>query len=143
MRKARFITLLAMTACTAMAGVAAISVSHPWIRLLPGNLPLAGYFDLRNTGPSALSLIGASSAEFARIELHRSMQMQGMDRMVPVGHVTVPGGAQVRFAPGGYHLMLFDPRQPLEVGEHVTIVLKFAGGRSQAVTFLVRPAAAR
>lgn len=143
MRKALLMVLLAMGSCTAWASDAMISVTHAWIRLLQGNLPLAGYFDLRNTSDHTLVLVGAESAQFGRIELHRSMEMQGMDHMMPVKDVAVAAGARVAFAPRGYHLMLFDPRQPLEVGERVTIVFRFAHGQSQAVSFAVRPAVAQ
>lgn len=143
MRKALFMALLAMTTCTALASDAMISVTHAWIRLLPGNLPLAGYFDLRNTSGHMLLLVGAESPQFGRIELHRSMEMQGMDHMMPVKGVEVATGARVEFAPGGYHLMLFDRHHPLEIGERVTIVFRFAHGRSQPVSFVVRPAVAQ
>lgn len=141
MRKTCFFALLAMISTfTAWAGGTGVSVSHAWIRLLPGNLPLAAYFDLRNTGDQALSLVGAESVEFGRIEMHRSMEMQGMDHMAPVSDVRVAARGQLEFSPGGYHLMLFDPRRPLNVGEHVTIVLDFAGRQSRPVSFVVKSA---
>jgi hypothetical protein len=128
-----------MVSCTVLAAGTVISVSHAWIRLLPGNLTLAGYFDLHNTGDQ-LSLVGAESADFGRIKLHRSMEMQGMEHMLPVERVTIPVGARVVFAPGGYHMMLFDPHHPLKVGEHVIIVLRFADGHSRPVSFVVKSA---
>ncbi len=143
MRKALIMALLAMTTYTAIANDAMVSVTHAWIRLLPGNLPLAGYFDLRNMGGHALLLVGAESTQFGRIELHRSMEMRGMDHMMSIKDVEVAAGGRVRFAPGGYHLMLFNPQHPLKVGERVTIVLRFARGQSQAVGFVVRPAVAQ
>jgi len=143
MHKALLTVLLAMAACTALASDAMISVTHAWIRLLPGNLPLAGYFDLRNTSGHMLVLVGAESTQFARIELHRSMEMQGMDHMIPVKDVEVAAGARMEFAPGGYHLMLFGPRHSLKVGERVTIVFRFAHGQSQAASFVMRPAVAQ
>lgn len=143
MRKALLTALVAMTACTALASDAMISVTHAWIRLLPGDLPLAGYFDLQNTSGHMLKLVGADSTQFGRIEMHRSMEMQGMDHMMPVEDVEVAAGARVQFAPGGYHLMLLDPRHPLMIGERVTIVLRFAHGQSQAASFEVRPAVAQ
>ena len=140
MHRAGLMAVLALVASTAAAAGPKLLVSHAWIRLLPGNLPLAGYFDLDNAGDHTLSLTGAESTEFARIELHRSMEMQGMAHMMPVERVEVPAGSEVKFAPGGYHLMLFDRRDALQVGAHVTIVLKFADGQSQAATFVVRSA---
>jgi len=142
MRKTWLVAFLAMaSACTALAAAAGVSVSHAWIRLLPGNLPLAAYFDLRNGDDRALELVGAQSAEFGRIEMHRSMVMRGMDHMMAVSDVRVPAHGQLEFSPGGYHLMLFDPQRPLSVSEHVTIVLKFADGQSRPVSFVVKPAA--
>ena len=119
------------------------AVEDARIRLLPGDLPLAGYFTLHNTGSQALRLVSASSPVFAMAHLHRSMEQNGMSRMVPVTQLDIAPGDSVRFAPGGYHLMLMHRQQPLRVGDQVPVLLHFADGGSLSVSFQVQPAGAQ
>lgn len=130
------VLVIALLAVPAFAAPGA-QVTQAWIRWLPGTVPLGGYFVLHNPGVKPLKLIGANGPAFKRIELHRSMQKHGMDRMVPVSSITVPAGGDIRFAPGGYHLMLWR-KQDVQPGDHVVIHLQFAHASSVAATFAVK-----
>lgn len=116
------------------------TVDNARIRLLPGNLPLAGYFTLRNTGQHNLRLVGASSPDFGHVMMHRSIERNGMSKMVMVPHIDVAPGKSVRFAPGGYHLMMMHRKHQLKVGDRVPVVLKFADQNTMTVDFTVHPA---
>ena len=87
-----------------------LSLSDGWIRLLPGNLPAAGYFTLRNNGAAKATLTGVDTPACGMLMLHKSDDKGGMSSMEDVKSVDVPGGGQVQFAPGGYHLMCMDPK---------------------------------
>jgi copper(I)-binding protein len=133
---------LAMALCMAFAGLAQaaegpVSVEHARIRWLPGDLPLAGYFDLTNKGQRPLTLTGASSEAFGDVMMHRTIHRGGQASMVSAHDLRVLPGQTLHFAPDGYHLMLMDRTRPLAVGDHVPIRLTFSGGRSMDVTFTV------
>jgi copper(I)-binding protein len=117
-------------------------VEQAWIRLLPGNLPLAGYLVLGNPGDRALTLRGAHSAAFGQIEMHQSRSESGVARMLRLADIAVPPGGQLVFAPGGYHLMMFDRTRPLHPGDQVSITLDFDDHPLQ-VMFDVREATAQ
>lgn len=138
-RKCTYLLGVLTIALLAVPAYAAPSarVANAWIRWLPGAVPLGGYFVLHNTGVKSLKLIGAHGPAFKRIELHRSMHKHGMDKMVPVSSITVPAGGDIRFAPGGYHLMLWRQRA-VKPGDHVVIHLQFAHAPSVAATFAVK-----
>jgi hypothetical protein len=53
--------------------------------------------------------------------------------------VQVPSGGQVEFKPGGYHVMLFGVRDPLEVGEEFPMTLTFEKAGTVEVTVMVEP----
>src|SRR5699024_7818161 len=57
-------------------GAEPVSISGAWVRLLPVDVPLAGYFTMHNHGKTPVKLTGASSPAFQRIELHHSMTMK-------------------------------------------------------------------
>ena len=121
---------------------APVAVTDAWVRWLPAGLPMGGYMSLRNTGTRPLRLIGARSASFGMVMLHRSEVIGGMARMVHVDTITVPPGGSVRFAPGGYHLMLMQARD-VKPGDSVDIDLQFAGHAPLPVSFQVRGASGR
>ena len=124
------------------AGTAgAVRVEGAWIRVLPGDLPAAGYLTLRNTGDTEIALTGASSASYRQIMVHLSAGVGGMSGMVPVARLPVPAHGTVTLAPGGYHLMLMHAKHPITPGRKVMVTLIFNGGRKTLdVEFLARPA---
>ena len=129
--------VLALGAPAAIAGANGIEVTNPRIRLLPGDLPLAGYFDVRNSGKNAVSLTGASSADFGMVMMHKSMHMNGEASMMMVDKIEVSPGKTVQFAPGGYHLMLMNRKKDLKVGDKVLIDLEFGNGQKMGIEFKV------
>jgi len=135
--------LILSLACGAAHAQADASISDARIRLLPGTVPLAGYFNLRNTGDHGLRLVAASSPDFARVHMHRSMEHGGMSRMEAVEHLDIAPGQTLAFAPGGYHLMLMKRQRALQVGDLVPVVLQFADGTRMTVAFKVQPAGSR
>lgn len=130
--------ILVLMAAVAQADMA-ISVQDAWIRYIPGDRPMAGYFVVANKGDTHRRLTGASSPAFGMAHVHRTVERDGMATMEPVEDVMVPALNQVEFAPGGYHLMLMRPQQPLQVGDEVPITLRFRDGGSQAAVFTIKP----
>ena len=47
-----------------------------------------------------------------------------------VDSVPVPARAQVKFEPGGYHLMCVSPKPPRRPGSSVAVTLRFQDGGS-------------
>jgi len=129
--------ILVFGALAAHADVSNVTVSNARVRLLPGDLPLAGYFVLGNQSSHPITLRGASCPEFAMVMMHRSVRENGMDRMVGVKSLKVAPGKAVRFAPGGYHLMLMHRRHSMHKGDMVPITLHFADGSERRVEFRV------
>ncbi len=115
-----------------------VVLHQPWIRWLPGDLPLGGYVELINRSAHILHLTGADSPDFARIGLHRSLHTGGNERMVPVKSLAIPAHGQLALAPGGYHLMLMHATHTVRVGDRLTIRLHFANGLSLTGRFVVR-----
>lgn len=127
-------------AAFATSGAEQVRVSQAWLRILPGALPAAGYAVLENTGEQAVALTGAHSAVYTEVMLHQSSAAGGTNRMSMVEAMPVPAHGQAQLAPGGYHLMLSRPTQPVVPGNHVPLTLSFADGSTLTVDFLARPA---
>lgn len=129
--------VLALSASAVMAAAPGVEVANPRIRLLPGDLPLAGYFDMHNSGKQAVSLTGASSADFGMVMMHMSMHKNGEASMMMVDKIDIAPGKTVSFAPGGYHLMLMHRKKDLKAGDKVLIDLDFSDGHKMNVQFRV------
>ena len=134
------IALAALLAWSVTFAAPSVSVTNARIRLLPGNLPLAGYFDLVNQGKEPLTLIAVSSPAFKMVHMHLSMEQGGKSKMVKIEAIELNPGETVNFSPGGYHLMLMERVQPLHVGDGVPMTLQFSGQQALQVMFEVRKA---
>ena len=133
------VALLAGTAACA-SEAAHVRASGAWIRVLPGALPAGAYVTLHNGGDHPAVLRGARSARYAEVMLHQSSSTGGMSRMRMVDALVVPAHGTATLAPGGYHLMLAQPKQPVQPGDTVRLELQFADGSTLPTDFIARPA---
>ncbi|MBF0614579.1 MAG: copper chaperone PCu(A)C [Magnetococcales bacterium] len=118
-----------------------IHVTDAWIRAAPPVAQMqAGYLTIQNHGKSEQSLIGATCASFAKVEIHETVQHDGQSHMLPKASIPLPPGAKVSFTPTGLHLMLINPQTTLKPMDKVAITLKFADGTELPVTAEVRAA---
>ncbi|MEQ8825263.1 MAG: copper chaperone PCu(A)C [Filomicrobium sp.] len=136
----RITTLTLMAAAILITGILAasacqgVSASSAWIRFAPpGTTVHAGYLTLANTGPSDVSLTGASSPGYARVEIHHSKVIDGVATMEKIAQISVPSGQTVALKPGGLHLMLIKPTGAQELGTKVPVKLSFSDGSSITV----------
>lgn len=116
-----------------------LMVLDPWIREAPPTAPaLGGFMVVHNHSDREQAIVGASSPAFGQVELHRTVADGGVMRMVHQERIAIPAQGQVVLEPGGYHLMLMQPRQPLKAGDTVAVTLRFDDGGSAAVNYAVR-----
>lgn len=135
------LSLAALCAAVATAQAADIDVSDARLSILPGDTPGAGYFTLHNASDETISLVGAESPAFEAVEVHESMEHDGMMHMHELEAVEVEPGASIEFAPKGHHLMLMRRTQEVNVGDEVDVTLRFAEDTTLPVTFdVVSPA---
>jgi periplasmic copper chaperone A len=134
------------TACVLAAGVAAqaaeggLVISDPWVRTIIPSRPAAGYFTLSNKTGKPQALVGASSPACGSVMLHHSVNQNGVERMLMVKSIAVPAGGQVKFAPGGYHLMCMQPAKDVTPGHSMPITLRFKDGGTITAEFPIHGA---
>jgi copper(I)-binding protein len=131
--------ILTLAAVPAASEEAGISVRDAWIRQTPpGMTMMAGYMELRNNTSRSHVLVAASSPGFASVIIHRTLVKDSIARMVHASQIELTPNASLIFAPGGYHLMLMNPKRTLRAGDPVVINLEFRGGLVLPVAFEVR-----
>jgi copper(I)-binding protein len=121
------------------AALAEVKVEDPWIaEAPPGAAVLAGYMQLHNHSAHDQALVGATSPAFAQVELHRSVEQDGVARMARQEQVEVPAHGSLTLQPGGYHFMLMQPSKPLKAGDRVPLSLQFGSGERVELEVPVR-----
>jgi periplasmic copper chaperone A len=105
---------------------AQVQVEKPWARATaPGATVAGGYMSIRNAGAAADRLVSASSPAAAKVEMHVTVNDNGVMRMREVPGYAVPAKGTFELKPGGAHLMFVDIKRPFKEGEMVPVRLKF------------------
>ena len=118
-----------------------LEIGHPWARMTPAGAKVGGgYLTIENTGSTPDRLVSVTVADdvAGRAEIHEMSVADGVMKMqmLPDG-IEIPAGGKVALAPGGYHLMLQDLRQPLKEGASFKGTLTFEKAGTVAVEFKV------
>ena len=149
----RLIWLMAVPGLIAAGcgGNTGVAVDKPWARNSPGMATSgAVYMNLESSGGDRL--IGASVAAgiAAKVEIHQTAMaggdsgddpeggMDGAMTMREVGEIDLPAGTTVNLEPGGFHIMLLDIADPLELGQKFEVTLTFETSLERVVEVEVR-----
>ncbi|GGY97386.1 copper chaperone PCu(A)C [Novosphingobium colocasiae] len=99
---------------------------------VPGR-PGVVYFTVRNGGPGAATLAGVDVSGAGRAEIHKT----DGGTMSAVKELQLEPGADVTFAPGGLHVMVFDLDPKLKSGGAAELTLTFADGDKASLPLTV------
>ena len=146
MRSAHFIAVvlsiatLLISACSE-SSPELIKIEDAWIREAPpGANAMAGYMQIKNLTGNHIILHSANSNSFNSIEFHRSVEKEGVYKMIPQYHLHIAADSTFELKPGDYHLMLFKPTRALKHGDHVDISLVFSNNIVVDITTPVKKA---
>lgn len=99
----------------------------------------AVYMRLVNAGQETDRLVAARTDVAGVVEIHETrMEGEVMTMQHLPDGLEIPAGETVELKPGGYHIMLIDLQQDLEVGDKFEIVLEFEMAGEQTVKAEVR-----
>ncbi len=130
--------MLSLSSAQINAADSKISVNNAWVQEAPPSAEvLAGYMDLQNQSPQSQILLGARSTDFKSVMLHQTVTKEGMAHMNHSPQIEIKAESTLQFSPGGYHLMLMNPKKQLRQGDQVKITLEFQGGLVFPVLFKV------
>lgn len=119
--------------------IGTLEIEHPWARMTPAGAKVGGgYLTVENDGKEADRLVAATAEIAERVEIHEMSVKDGIMtmRMLPDG-LEIPADGEVKLAPGGYHLMFMNLKQPLKEGESFKGSLTFARAGTVDVSFKV------
>lgn len=109
------------------ASSAAVVAQDAWARAtVPGQAVGGVFFTLQSSGKAAIVEARCVCAE--DVQIHETLDKNGVARMVQRERVELSAGKRVRFKPGGLHVMLFGLKAPLKAGQHLPLVLSVEEG---------------
>ena len=130
-----FITSVFSSSLAAHAGhshgsdVAELEVKNAQVRaFLPVSSSSVAYLTIINHSAVSATLKKVEIDGLGRVEIHEHAHVNGMMKMQQVDSVTISAHQTVNFQPGGYHLMVFEPQEPLKVGQERKLTLYFNDG---------------
>ena len=115
-------------------------IAQAWSRATPGGAKIAGgYLTIENKGTASDRLTAVSGDIAGKVEIHEMAMNNGVMTMRPLEKgLEIGAGKTVKLAPGGYHLMLMDLKNPLKQGEKVPLELQFEKAGKVAVSLDVQ-----
>jgi len=131
----QFVLIILLSTLAIGCKAATVVIKDAWIAEGPPSTPVnAGYMQIENTGPDTAILLAIESPRYSHIEMHKSVDDQGMVSMQPIQHIDIAPGEQVIFRPGELHLMLYNTGRPPQDGEAIPLTLRFADGTTRQFT---------
>jgi hypothetical protein len=102
-------------------------ISQGWSRATPNGAKIgSGYLTIENKGTAPDRLVSVSADIAGKTEVHEMTMKNGVMTMRSVDNgLTIDPGKTVKLAPGGYHLMMFDLKNPLKQGDTLPVTLTF------------------
>lgn len=101
-----------------------VSVKDAWARPTnPGQEVGAAYMTL--TSKQDVSLLSVEADAAQSVEIHNMTMENGVMKMRMLDTLPLKAGKPYKLVPGSFHLMLFDLKKPLTVGEQVNFVITF------------------
>jgi copper(I)-binding protein len=97
------------------------------------------YLTVVNADSIAVALTGATSPWATAVEVHETMNHDGMAHMMARTSVPIAPRDSLVMKPGGVHMMLIGLTRALREGDSVPVTLRFSIGDSLALRIPVRP----
>jgi periplasmic copper chaperone A len=103
---------------------AEVKISDAWVReSIPGQDIAAAYLTLKSPEFSKLYYVESPSA--GTVEIHTMTMDNGVMKMRMLDELELKPNEAETLAPGGFHLMMFNLKEPLKAGSQVKFTLCF------------------
>lgn len=117
---------------------AQLLVEKAYIQLSPvKDSPSVLYFTIRG-GPQDTVLRSVSSPSILRLEMHETVEANGMSMMRPITAVAVPKRGKVQFEPGGKHVMVWGVDTGAQKAGKAEFVFSFSTGEKIAADAVIK-----
>lgn len=104
-----------------------LQITDPYTRTTPPMVAVAGGFmTVTNNGTESDTFLGGSAGFVEAVEIHEMSMADGIMKMRRLENgLQIAPNETVELKPGGYHLMLIKPSEPMKEGDKHKITLSF------------------
>lgn len=104
-----------------------LQINDPYTRTTPPMAAVAGGFmTVTNNGTESDTFLGGSAGFVEAVEIHEMSMADGIMKMRRLENgLQIAPNETVELKPGGYHLMLIKPSEPMKEGDKHKITLSF------------------
>lgn len=118
-----------------------LTLENAWIAEAPPmSKVMAAYMDIQNPGAQAIEIETIASPDFSSIEIHRTVENNGVASMERLSSINIAAHNRFELKPGGYHLMMFNPKQPFKAGDSSQLMFTFSDDSTATFTVPVKKA---
>ncbi len=138
------VALFTFATLSSMVSASDMMIMKPWARASASVTAKSGaaFMMLHNMG-GADKLLSASSDVAKKTELHESsMTADGVMKMEKQDYIAIPAGGMVTLKPGSFHVMFMKLKQPLVMGETVSVELTFEKAGKMTIDVPIKKAGA-
>lgn len=100
-------------------------ISNAWISEAPPVAKNNAAFVTLKNGTRKDALLGVETPAAGAAELHQMSMAGGLMRMQRLPLINLAPNAELKFGPGGRHIMLINMKSPLKAGDKVPLTLIF------------------
>lgn len=116
-----------------------VAVNNPFAREVPPGAPAsASFMTLKNNSRQEIKITSAESSVAEVVELHTHTNDNGVMRMRQIPFIEIPANGETMLKPGGLHIMLIGPHEPLKKGQNIAVTLNFEDGSKKMVNMPVK-----
>ena len=99
-----------------------ITVTNTWSpEAAPVARVMAAYMEIHNKDKEDSHITAVSSPQFRKVEIHSMYHKDGMMHMEKQDKLTLVAGKTTSLEPGGFHVMLFNPKKWYQAGSKLTL----------------------
>lgn len=116
-----------------------LQIKQAWIpEAPPGARVMAGFMEIHNLSAQAIDIIAIDSPAFSRVEMHISIEADGMAKMQPQKKLSIAARGKLILKSGSYHLMLIKPVKRLTDGDKAQLNFTLSSGKKISLNVAVK-----
>ena len=105
---------------------AELELDNAWVRSAPPNSKIfSGYLNFKNISSDKILIKSIKSNAFEKVEIHTSLIEDGISSMRRVETLEITENSELKLKPGGYHLMLMNPKKAIKEKNLVELIIYY------------------
>ena len=130
--------LLLLAMCHVAQAAGTLGVMDAWMRVSASGGDVEAYATLLNNGDARLRILTVQSDQFRMTSILDTVFDDGRASVRKLRALTLEPGERLILQPGGVHLRLMQPRQPVQAGDVIDVIFLLEDGTRVPTRFDVR-----